>query len=78
MKIPYHMSILFRGGTNLEPLLRGSVRPLTVKWLGILVLTFACAEETNEISHPGAGGSGSRAFVLTIFHVRARLCSNQG
>lgn len=38
--------------TSLELLLRGSLKPLTVNCLGILVLTYGWAE-TNEISHPG-------------------------
>lgn len=39
-------------GTNLEPLLRGILEPLTVNWLGILVLTLVWAE-MNEISNAG-------------------------
>lgn len=38
--------------TSLELLLRGSLKPLTVNCLEILVLPYGWAE-TNEISHPG-------------------------
>lgn len=78
MKLPHHMSILWgRGGRNQS----GTTSQRQPKAFNCELVGNPCPDlflGRNKWDFPPWGADGSRVFVLTISHVRARLCSNQG